>query len=106
MASVAGAGKLDRPRKMSGAMPKLIVPKSSYIAQVQYDPENMVTTTHMINGAIYQEHGVSPGRWEELVSAQNQGSFWSRNIKGSGASAKVKRVRAPNAAIKLKGMKI
>jgi hypothetical protein len=75
-------------------------PKSSFIAALEYDEQNLTLTTHMINGAIYQHKFVLPSDWQGLQTSQNHGKFWSRAIEGKKQSVRVKIARSPNSLLR------
>jgi hypothetical protein len=79
------------------------VPKSSFIALLEYDQTNLTLTTHMMKGGIYQHKFVVPLDWEGLQTAQNHGKHWSQQIKGKKLGVKVRSAKAPNSEKRRKG---
>jgi hypothetical protein len=104
VASISPSSLKFKKTKDALGFPQFI-PKSSFIAVLEYDEQNLTLTTHMKNGAIYQAKNVDPDEWEELQAAPNASSYWSNNIRGAKESVKLKVVRAPNSGIKLGGSK-
>jgi hypothetical protein len=95
MASVAGA----RPMQSTPSI-QAIGAKSSFIAALEYDQQNLTLTTHMKNGAIYQHKYVTPLDWNALQQSQDHSSHWSKNIRGKKMSVRVKVAKAPRSELK------
>ncbi len=96
MASVSGMNE------RASATPALqtFAPQASFIALYEYDQANATLTTHLKSGAIYQHKMVFPLEWDQLKTAKNHASFWSRSISGNKISVRVKSAKSPRAGMK------
>lgn len=77
--------------------------QSSFIAEMEYDEQNLALTTHLKSGAIYQYKMVLPGEWNALRTAKNPSKFWADSIRGKKLSVKIKVNKSPKSEIKKHG---
>jgi hypothetical protein len=76
------------------------VPRSSFLALLEYDQNNLTLTSHLLNGSIYQAKFFLPTDWEALKTSQNHGKHWANNVKGKKLSVRIKSAKAPKSEIK------
>lgn len=62
---------------------------SSNIAKLKYDAEQMVLEVEFHGGSVYQYYDVPEVIWNELKSAQSQGTYLNSSIKGHFRYSKV-----------------
>jgi hypothetical protein len=75
---------------------------SSFLAAFEYDQQNLTLTTHMKNGAIYQQKFFLPMDWLALQTSQDHSKHWSKNVRGKKLSVKIKSAKAPKSSLKHK----
>jgi hypothetical protein len=55
--------------------------RSSNLKSVGYDDTNQILEIEFHHGGVYQYFGVSENVYDELMSANSKGSYFSSNIK-------------------------
>ncbi len=98
MASIASSKSVGLTRSSTPLVK--VGAKSSFIAEFEYDENNMTLTTHMKNGSIYQHKMVVRSEWDALKTAKSQSKHWADFIRGKKASVIIKSQKSPNSGIK------
>ena len=63
-------------------MAEMIPVKSSNIAGIAYDSQQMVLTVWFLNGSIYNYYDVPTAVWTSFQNADSKGKYLAANIKG------------------------
>ena len=87
------------PPKQAKPAIQTLVPKSPFIALLEYDQTNLRLTTHLKSGAIYQHTFVMPLDFVALQTAKNPSKHWAKQIKGKKLSVKIKSAKAPKGRV-------
>ena len=91
MASIAQAAQSQQPAAQAI---QSFVPKSSFLAFIEYDPVNLRMTSHLFSGAIYQHTFCLPMDFENLKTSQNHGKHWAKHIKGVKLGIRIKSAKS------------
>lgn len=60
----------------------MIPVKSSNLAGIAYDSQQMVLTVWFLNGSIYNYYDVPKAVWTSFQNADSKGKYLAANIKG------------------------
>lgn len=63
-------------------MAEMIPVKSSNIAGIAYEPNQMILTVWFLNGSIYNYYDVPTSVWTSFQNADSKGKYLAANIKG------------------------
>lgn len=63
-------------------MLKMIPVRSSYIAYVGYDPDNMILRIQFAEGSVYDYHSVPVSIAQQFLAAPSKGKYYAEWIKG------------------------
>jgi KTSC domain-containing protein len=69
---------------------KINVDDSSWISQIQYDPESLKLDVLTRTGAKYRYQGVGTDTFAKLVTASSSGEYFNAEIKGKFRSKKLR----------------
>ena len=75
---------LDFPQKswIISDMAEMIPVKSSNLAGIAYEPNQMILTVWFLNGSIYNYYDVPTSVWTSFQNADSKGKYLAANIKG------------------------
>lgn len=60
----------------------MIPVKSSNLAGIAYEPNQMILTVWFLNGSIYNYYDVPTSVWTSFQNADSKGKYLAANIKG------------------------
>jgi len=63
-------------------MAEMIPVKSSNLAGIAYEPNQMILTVWFLNGSIYNYYDVPTSVWTSFQNADSKGKYLAANIKG------------------------
>jgi hypothetical protein len=87
------------------ASPKLSMPiaESSFLMNVDYDPQNLQMTVTMKNGGQYIYHYVYPNVFQQFQESHSKGEFYAKVIRGKMPGTRiVNKTTGPSAKAKTK----